>query len=108
MTTKRRLRILKLCAIGVPAVAFLGLLVMALWNSLMPALFGMRSIGFWQALGLFLLSKLLFGGFAGGGRSGNWRHRMMQRWQQMTPEERERFLQEVRGAGPSAAVEGHP
>lgn len=73
-------------------VAVFGLVVMSLWNWLMPALFGLKSIGYWQALGLFILAKILFGGFRGG-RGGYWRHRMMERCEQMTPEEREKFRQ---------------
>lgn len=52
------------------ALAFLfGIVVMYLWNWLMPGLFGLPTIGFWQAFGLVLLAKLLFGSFGhGGGR----------------------------------------
>jgi hypothetical protein len=42
-----------------------GYIVMYLWNWLMPAIFGLTTITFWQAIGLGLLSKLLFGGFNG-------------------------------------------
>jgi predicted tellurium resistance membrane protein TerC len=41
-----------------------GYVVMYLWNWLMPAVFGLTTITFWQAIGLGLLSKLLFGGFS--------------------------------------------
>ena len=34
--------------------------VMLLWNSLMPTIFGLTKIGFWQAFGLLLLSTILF------------------------------------------------
>jgi hypothetical protein len=72
--------------------------VMSLWNWLMPTLFGLRMISFWQALGLLVLSKILLGGFRGrpGGKM-HWRRRMMERWEQMTPEEREKFRQGMRG-----------
>ena len=75
-----------------------GLVVMHLWNWLMPALFGWRVISFWQAIGVLILSRILFGGFHGrsGGRM-HWRHRMKERWERMTPEEREKFRQTVRG-----------
>lgn len=72
--------------------------VMRLWNWLMPTLFGWHLITFWQALGLLILSKILFGGFRGGPhRRWQWRRRMMERWEQMTPEEREKFRNSVRG-----------
>ena len=38
----------------------LGLIVMLLWNWLMPVLFGLPAIGYWQAVGLFVLCHLLF------------------------------------------------
>ena len=58
-------------------VAVVGLVVMGLWNWLMPALFGWTEIGFWQAVALLILSKILFGGFRSPWGSGmHWRHRM--------------------------------
>jgi len=87
-----------------------GYVVMRLWNWLMPALFGLHGIGFWQAIGILVLSKILFGGFHGrhGGR-GHWRSRMRGRWARMTPEEREKFRQSMRGrCGPFAAPEAEP
>jgi hypothetical protein len=57
----------------------------------------LRGSSFWQALGLLVLSKLLFGGFRPYPRGGpRWRRRMMERWEQMTPEEREKFKQGMR------------
>ncbi len=83
------------------AVLFLtvfSFVVMSLWNWLMPALFGWHLINFWQAVGILVLSKILFGGFRGHpGRHMYWRRRMMERWEQMTPEERENFRQGMRG-----------
>jgi hypothetical protein len=40
-----------------------GWLVMLLWNWLMPSLFSLTTISYWQGFGIVLLSKLLFGGF---------------------------------------------
>ena len=80
-----------------------GTVVMLLWNWLAPALFGLRLITFWQALGLLALCRILFGGFGlGGGGSHRSRgsssgRRMTERWEQMTPEERERLRQSWRG-----------
>jgi len=93
-------RALRFLLFGVLAVAVLGFVTMTLWNWLMPDLFGWRAIGFGQALGLLILSRLLLGGFHGGpGRHMRWRHRMRERWEQMTPEERERFRESLRGCG---------
>jgi hypothetical protein len=80
------------------AAAVLGVVVMSLWNWLMPAVFALHRISFWQALGLLLLSKILFGGFRGRrGSPMHWRGRMMERWEQMTPEEREKFREGMKG-----------
>jgi|SRR5580704_3950997 hypothetical protein len=86
--------LLALLFLGV--IAGLGLVVMSLWNWLMPGLFGLKLIGYWQAMGLIVLSKLLFGGFRGSGWRGGYRRRMSSRWQQSTPEEREKFRQGLR------------
>ena len=84
----------KIGVIAVVAAAVLGFVVMTLWNALAPAVFGLRTITFWQALGILILSKILFGGFRGRpSYGGHWRRRMSERWQQMTPEEREQFRQ---------------
>ena len=72
---------------GVLAIGVVGAAVMLLWN----ALFGTPMIGFWQALGLLVLSRILVGGLRGRGGHGHWRGRMMARWEQMSEEERERF-----------------
>ncbi len=74
-----------------------GEIVMRLWNWLLPALFGWKQITFWQAVGLLALCRVLFGshGFRGGPRS-RIRRRMAERWEHMTPEEREKFRQSWR------------
>jgi hypothetical protein len=73
------------------AIGALGLGVMLLWNWIVPTLFvGARPIDFLHALGLLVLSRILFGGFRGHG--GGWhRRRHWRKWEAMTPEERERF-----------------
>jgi hypothetical protein len=82
---------------GVLFVAIGGALVQLLWNGLLPPLFGWREVTFWQALGLLVLCRILFGGLGlhGGPRNGM-RRRMGERWASMTPEERERFRQGMR------------
>ena len=81
--------------IGTLAAFVFGYVAMSLWNWLMPAIFGLKIITYWQAVGLLFLSWLFFGRFRGGhhwhGR--RWKHRMMERWTRMSPEERERFRQ---------------
>ena len=86
-------------------IAIGGEAVLQLWNWLLPPLFGWRQITFWQALGILALCRILFGGsgWHGSVRS-NVRRRMAERCERMTPEERERFRQGLRGRfgfGPS-------
>ena len=47
-----------------------GALVMVLWNWLMPAIFGLGTITYWQGFGLVLLLRLLIGGFGEHGGKG--------------------------------------
>ncbi len=76
----------------IAVLALLALAVMLLWNSLVPELFHGPSLQYWQALGLLLLSRILFGGLRGRGWHGHWRQRMWrERWENMTPEERARL-----------------
>jgi hypothetical protein len=83
---------------GAVALAGLGLVVMVLWNWLVPPVFGGPDIGFWQALGLLVLSRILVGRFHGPwGAHSSWRHRMQERWNRMSPEQRERFRTGFRG-----------
>jgi Ca2+/H+ antiporter, TMEM165/GDT1 family len=91
----KAIKVVVLVALG---ATVLSLVVRGLWNWLIPGLFGLHQIGFWQALGLLLLSKILFGGFRGcRGSRMPWRGRMMERWEKMTPEEREKFREGMRG-----------
>ncbi|MEJ2345619.1 MAG: hypothetical protein P8076_05470 [Gammaproteobacteria bacterium] len=78
--------------LALAGIAAAGLIVMLLWNWLAPALFGWPEIHFLQALGLLVLTRLLFGGLRGRHRpDSHWRRRMEARCNAMTPEEREQF-----------------
>jgi hypothetical protein len=66
--------VLGVVAVGVFALVF-GWLVMLLWNWLMPAIFGLGTISYWQAFGLVILAKLIFGGVGGWGRHRGPGHR---------------------------------
>lgn len=74
-------------------VLLLGFVLMGLWNSILPVVLGVKAITFTQALGILLLSKLLFGGFHGGcrGRREQWRLKMQEKMGKMMPEEKEKF-----------------
>jgi hypothetical protein len=118
---KRLILIAPLAILGMLLFAFVGgELVKLLWNWLLPPLFGWRQITFWQALGLLALCRILFGGsgFRPSGRS-NYRRRMAERWERMTPEEQERVRQGMRrhcgssrsestGLGPSTSEGNGP
>jgi len=78
-----------------------GVVVQQLWNWLLPTLFDVRPVTFWQALGVLALSRILFGGFGShGGHRGYGPRR--KHWRGMTPEERERFSVAA-SDGPGAA-----
>ena len=83
----RPIKVAKVLVVVALAITVTGFGVMALWNWLLPPLTGWHALSFAQALGLFVLCRILFGGLRGG---GHFRHRMRERWASMTPEERER------------------
>ena len=81
----------------IAAALLFSLIVMQLWNAILPAVLGIKAISFLQAVGILLLSKILFGGFRGGwrgGRSHQWKEQMSEKWNNMSPEEREKFKAE--------------
>jgi hypothetical protein len=93
-------KIALIAPIGLAAIALFGFIVMYLWNWLVPAVFGAHTVTFWQALGLLILARILVGGLGGGhGDDKRARRSMMDRWRQMTPEEREAFRQGLRNCG---------
>ena len=102
MHFKAKTKTKKLVKVGLllAGAAILGGVVMLLWNWVMPGLVeGVATIDYWRALGLLVLSRILFGGFRGHGHRHD--HGQWQRWHKMTPEEREQVLQQC-------AQRGHP
>ncbi len=96
----KRTWILRAIAMAALALLALSLLIMLLWNWLAPGLFNGKPINLWQAAGLLVLAKILFGSFGQRSWSKNynvsrqaWKIKFEQKWQQMTPEEKERFKQ---------------
>jgi hypothetical protein len=77
----------------------LSFIIMTLWNNILVAVLHVSVINFWQALGLFALSRILFGGFPGKpGWVGHRRRRlemeeMRNKWFNLSPEERNNFKQ---------------
>lgn len=49
----------------VAIVAAAGAIIMLLWNSIIPSVVGWNSLNYFQAIGLLILCRLLFGGFSG-------------------------------------------
>lgn len=90
--------ILLLFLIVFPACA--GIVVTALWNSIIPAICGFAAITFWQGVGLFFLGQFLTGGFVlalflvGGGihALGHHRGEWNSHWHNMTDEQRREFI----------------
>ena len=82
-------------------VTVAGFATMSLWNWLMPMIFHLPALTFWQTLGLIVLSRVLTGGFGRGGRGGwargrAWKRQMQQRMEAFSPAEREKFRQQMR------------
>jgi hypothetical protein len=98
MKRKKLFFIIPAAMVGITLfMAFGGWVVMHLWNWLLPSLFGWRMITFWQAMGMLVLCRILFGGVSGRGMHRRYNGRRMGgRWSNMTPEEREKFRQGMR------------
>lgn len=107
----RRFRFALPVFILIAALGF-GAIVQWLWNAVLPAAANFNTITYWQAVGLFVLCKILFGGFKGPGGHPH-RHKWQRfngrfgrggpgemrawknKWMKMTDEERIRFRQEM-------------
>ena len=57
--------------IFIAAIAAIAAITMLLWNALIPDIIGWSEINYWQAAGLLILCRLLFGGMFGGLRNGD-------------------------------------
>lgn len=83
----------------------LSFIIMALWNNILVAVLHVSVINFWQALGLFALSRILFGGFPGKPAwAGHYRRRqqmeeMRNKWFNLSPEEKKHFKEEWKNRG---------
>lgn len=100
MNNWRLLKVFKIVLLVLAAICLFGFLVMKLWNWLMPEIFGLPLISFTQALGVLLLSKILFSGFKPGGPGHSakerWKNNFFKkRWEKklanLSPEEREKL-----------------
>ena len=96
MTTPRIVRLFEILLLVIIVLAGFGQAVLQLWNWLMPGIFGLPTITYWKAVGLMALSWILFGGFRGRRPSRPWRHGMRERWEKMSPEQRDAFARGMR------------
>jgi len=94
---KRNRKKLFLIPFGIAALlALVSYVVMLLWNNLLPEILHVGTITFWQAMGIFILCKILFGFGKGNGGPPWARNRMMARVKGMSPEERQQFKEEMK------------
>jgi hypothetical protein len=92
---RRTMRVLVMVLLSAAVLGLLGVAVMLLWNALMPPLFHGPLLTFWQATGLLLLSRILFGSLRA---HGGWhRRRWRERWEQLSPEQRARLRERFGG-----------
>ena len=92
-------KIIGFAVLGIAAIALFSFLVMSLWNGILVSVLGVKLITFWQALGILVLSKILFGGFGKGcghNKHHAWNEKMKEKWEKMSPEERDEFKQQWR------------
>ena len=94
----KKYQVAKAVLLGAALIFGLSAIIMLLWNWLIPTLFRGSTISLWQALGLLVLTKVLFGGWSrrrgsqpGGCRS--WKKNFEEKWNKMPPEEQARFKQ---------------
>ena len=85
----------------VAAFLLLGAIIMLLWNAILPEVTSARALSYWQALGLLVLSRILFGSFRfgrPGGAPAYWKNRRewREKWMNMSEEERARFRESWR------------
>lgn len=91
---RRRFIIFPIMAAGI--LLLLGAVVMLLWNAILPDITGFKPLGYWQATGLLVLCRILFGSFRSPGSRAPFRGASFSRnkWMNMTEEERARFKSE--------------
>jgi hypothetical protein len=94
--SSRPTRVLLFILLGIAAVLIFSSIVMLLWNNILAEVVNVSTITFGQALGILVLSKILFGGWRGGwgGERHHWKNRMQEKWAAMSPEEREKFKEQ--------------
>ncbi len=84
-------------------LAITSAIVMLLWNAIVPSVFNAPMLNYWQAAGLLLLAKILFGSIGRGfGRRHHgypdeaWKKKLRAKYEAMSPEEKEKFRSKCR------------
>jgi len=78
------------------AIFVFGTVIMLLWNNILTPVLHVSEITFWQGLGILVLAKILFGSFGGRGGSNHYYRKQRMMWNTMTPEQKEKFKEELR------------
>lgn len=78
-------------------IAAFGCAVMLLWNALLPRIAGLPALNFWEAAGLLLLGRLLFGGPGWPGWHQSHKNPFREKWLAMNDEERKEFVAKFHG-----------
>ncbi|MDB4728335.1 hypothetical protein OAF63_06050, partial [Saprospiraceae bacterium] len=77
-------------------VFILGNVIMFLWNEILVSVTSVKVINFWEAIGLFVLFRILFGGFRFGPKQRHWRNRRKawkEKWVNMSDEDKQELKQ---------------
>jgi len=87
--------------IAIVAILFIvGNVVMLLWNNVLTPVLNLHTISFWQAVGILVLCKILFGNFHhrrhGHHHMFHRHHELREKWANASPEEREKMRSELR------------
>jgi ABC-type multidrug transport system fused ATPase/permease subunit len=85
-------------------IAGFSVAVMLLWNALVPDIFGLPALAYWQAVGILVLTRILFGGIGKNqlshlemGRGFHHSNSLREKWMNMTEEERKAFVEKEKG-----------
>ncbi len=90
---------------GTAFIILASFVTMWLWNWLMPAIFSLGTITFWQAAGILIFSKILFSGGCHGQqwhserRKKYWHSRMEEKWHKIPKEKKEKIIQKMKEKG---------
>lgn len=82
----------------IAGVALFTTITMLLWNALLPEIFNLTTINFWQAAGLLILARLFFGfGHSGkwGGHGPYMSRDVRSKIRNMSPEEKKEFFMKM-------------